>query len=121
MVDDYAEEIVRQTESLRETVRGGDARARVPSCPEWNLGQLVRHVGGTHRWAERCLRAGGAEVWDEQVNKVGSGVTEDLAALDGWLAAGAERLAARCARSARRPGCGHRRRARTQRGSGGAG
>ncbi|MDT0317998.1 maleylpyruvate isomerase family mycothiol-dependent enzyme [Streptomyces millisiae] len=93
VLDDYAEQVVRQTELLREAVRGGDVRARVPSCPEWNLGQLVRHVGGTHRWAAESVRARGAEVSDDLVEDVGTGVDEDLAALDGWLAEGAARLA----------------------------
>jgi hypothetical protein len=27
----------------------------VPSCPGWNAGQLLRHLGG-HRWAEEIVR-----------------------------------------------------------------
>ncbi|MFE6775013.1 maleylpyruvate isomerase family mycothiol-dependent enzyme [Streptomyces sp. NPDC057702] len=51
-------EIARLVETLdREGTRLGDAaeragwRARVPSCPDWTVHDLVTHVGRVHRWA----------------------------------------------------------------------
>ena len=32
----------------------------VPSCPEWDLGRLVGHVGRIHRWAMEAASNGGA-------------------------------------------------------------
>lgn len=32
-----------------------DGAARVPSCPEWTLAELVRHTGEIHRWATAIL------------------------------------------------------------------
>ena len=33
-------------------------KARVPSCPEWTLTDLISHVGGVHRWAAGIVRTG---------------------------------------------------------------
>ncbi|WP_190127917.1 maleylpyruvate isomerase family mycothiol-dependent enzyme [Streptomyces mashuensis] len=87
-------EILLQTTLLRDHVRGADLRAPVPSCPGWNLGQLLRHVGGAHGWAETVVRTRAVgPVSDEQVNDVARFVDEDPDVLDAWLAVGAARLA----------------------------
>jgi len=36
-------------------LRGADLAAPVPSCPEWNLGGLLAHVGVVHRFARRSM------------------------------------------------------------------
>src|SRR5690606_6257205 len=90
----YCDEIVAQTELLRSHARGAEMTTRVPSCPEWNLGQLLRHLGGAHRWVETIIATRAQEeVSDDIVNDVGGYTDEDGVFLDGWLAAGAERLA----------------------------
>jgi uncharacterized protein (TIGR03083 family) len=30
--------------------------AQVPSCPDWNVGQLVQHTGHVHRWVTEIVR-----------------------------------------------------------------
>ena len=35
-----------------------DLRRPVPSCPGWNIADLVAHLGKAHRWAEHAVRAG---------------------------------------------------------------
>lgn len=35
--------------------------AAVPSCPEWNVRELVFHLGAVHRWAARFVRDGRSE------------------------------------------------------------
>jgi uncharacterized protein (TIGR03083 family) len=93
--DRYREEIVAQTDLLRAHVRGADLTAPVPSCPGWNLGQLLRHVGGDHRWADTVVRTrAGEPVSDEAANDLAGYADEDGAVLDPWLAEGAARLAA---------------------------
>ena len=49
-------EIVTQTGLLRSRIRGADLTLPVPSCPGWNAGLLLRHLGGGHRWAEETVR-----------------------------------------------------------------
>ncbi|XVQ15551.1 maleylpyruvate isomerase family mycothiol-dependent enzyme [Spirillospora sp. CA-255316] len=95
--DRHRAEIVRQTELLRETIKDpgrADMTARVPTRPDWNLGQLLRHLGGVHRWAEELVRARAAGTRpDEQIKDVSAHTHEDAAVLDDWLAEGAARLA----------------------------
>ncbi|WP_433755501.1 maleylpyruvate isomerase N-terminal domain-containing protein [Nocardia sp. CA-135398] len=33
-----------------------DPTLPVPDCPGWKLGQLLRYVGGCHRWIETTVR-----------------------------------------------------------------
>lgn len=83
-------EILRQTELLAAAVEGADRTMRVAACPEWNLGQLLDHVGTGHRWAEEIVRTR-ADRWpreDELRNPVGTPRPES------WLVDGAKALVA---------------------------
>ena len=60
--------------------------AGVPSCPEWSLGDLLRHVGTIHRWATEVVRTGAAH--DEPPGS-GPDAADELAA---WLRSGAAEL-----------------------------
>ncbi|MGX1027816.1 maleylpyruvate isomerase family mycothiol-dependent enzyme [Streptomyces sp. SAI-097] len=91
--DRYCDEIDHQVDGLRAVVTSGaDLTATVPTCPDWTLEDLVRHVGRALRWtalivgtrAERDLpvdRAPGAE---------GPAASGDAVALDAWLAESGE-------------------------------
>jgi uncharacterized protein (TIGR03083 family) len=54
--DDHCAQIVAQTEQLRDTITGADLTVPVPSCPGWNLVQLLRHLGGGQHWAAEVVR-----------------------------------------------------------------
>src|ERR1700691_3662464 len=54
--DRYCAEILAQAELLTSVVQGADMTSPVPSCPDWNVGQLLRHLGGVHRWAATIVR-----------------------------------------------------------------
>ncbi len=41
MVDRYAEALLDQTDRLAAMLNAADLGRRVPSCPEWDLRQLV--------------------------------------------------------------------------------
>lgn len=43
---------------LREVAAGADLTARVPSCPDWNVTDLVRHVGAVYLHKVECMRLG---------------------------------------------------------------
>jgi uncharacterized protein (TIGR03083 family) len=92
--DRYCAEIVVQTDLLRSRLEGADLTAPVPSCPDWNLGQLLRHLGGGHRWVETIARTRAAQPpSDEQVRDVSRHRDADPAVLNAWLAEGAAQLA----------------------------
>jgi uncharacterized protein (TIGR03083 family) len=43
---------------------------KVPSCPEWVVGDLVRHVGGVHRWATAIVAGPRTEPWAVDLDEV---------------------------------------------------
>lgn len=88
-------EIVAQIDLLRATIDGADLTVPVPSCPGWNVGQLLRHLGGGQRWAEETVRTRATgPLSDEHFRDLSAYTREDPAVLGPWLAEGAERLAA---------------------------
>ncbi|GAB2995940.1 maleylpyruvate isomerase family mycothiol-dependent enzyme [Streptomyces pseudoechinosporeus] len=94
LLDRYAARIIDQTTQLAAVVDGADATSPVPGCPGWTLAHLLRHVGGTHRWAETVVRTRAAgPVSDEQVNLVEPDADDNLGTLSDWLMEGAARLA----------------------------
>ncbi|WP_405560720.1 maleylpyruvate isomerase family mycothiol-dependent enzyme [Streptomyces sp. NBC_01180] len=93
--DRYCDELLRQTELFGAALAGADLAATVPTCPEWSLGELTRHLGRAHRWAEAIVRKKATEaVPPGQVPDSAGPADEDPEALGDWLASGAARLAA---------------------------
>ncbi|MER6785013.1 maleylpyruvate isomerase family mycothiol-dependent enzyme [Streptomyces sp. NPDC000658] len=91
--DRYCDEIARQVGELRAVVTSGaDLAATVPTCPDWSLEQLVRHMGGALRWVDALVRTRAQEnVPDERIPLLGGPDGEgDPAALDAWLAQSGE-------------------------------
>jgi uncharacterized protein (TIGR03083 family) len=84
--------IVTQTELLTTGVKGADLRARVPSCPDWTLGMLLRHIGGGHRWAEETVRTRATGFLpDDQLRKLDADDSGEVPV--DWLLEGAHRFA----------------------------
>ncbi|MEU8676097.1 maleylpyruvate isomerase family mycothiol-dependent enzyme [Streptomyces sp. NPDC048560] len=93
--DRYCDEILVQTDALRAVLKDADLTARVPTCPEWSLGDLAVHVGGAHRWCAEIVGTRATEdVPDERVPGIAGPEGEEPGALDAWLAEGAEGLVA---------------------------
>ncbi|WP_370945420.1 maleylpyruvate isomerase family mycothiol-dependent enzyme [Amycolatopsis sp. cg5] len=45
-----------QTAGLAANIDGLDPETRVPTCPKWQVRDLVVHVGAAHRWAAEIIR-----------------------------------------------------------------
>ncbi|MFH8338097.1 maleylpyruvate isomerase family mycothiol-dependent enzyme [Streptomyces sp. AM6-12] len=87
--DRYCDEIALQVGQLRELITSGaDLSATVPTCPEWSLEQLVRHMGGALRWSGTVVRERAQEMIPTDRVPLGGGpeARGDAAALDAWLA-----------------------------------
>jgi uncharacterized protein (TIGR03083 family) len=87
--DRYCDEIAHQVGQLRAVVTSGaDLSATVPTCPDWTLEQLVRHMGQALRWVELLVRTRAEENIPDEEIPLGGGpeVRGDPAALDAWLA-----------------------------------
>lgn len=92
--DRFCGELVQQTDLLRATLVDADLAVTVPTCPDWSLGDLARHVGGAHRWAEAIVRTQASEgIPDDEVPGTPGPADSEPAALDSWLAEGASMLA----------------------------
>lgn len=89
--DRHCAEIAGQLGQLRATLAGADLSATVPTCPEWSLGYLARHIGGAVRWAEQLVATRAADdIPEEKVPGIRGPEGDDPAALDAWLAETAE-------------------------------
>jgi uncharacterized protein (TIGR03083 family) len=93
----HCELIVEQAELLAGHLAGHDLRTAVPSCPGWNVGQLVRHVGGAHREATVIAQTGIAPPDDKFRDPThwytGPCTDADVQELREWVTAGARELA----------------------------
>ncbi len=89
--DRYRAELVTQAELLRGHVEGADPARRVPSCPDWTLGQLLRHVGAGVEWAAEIVRT----------RATGPLPDDALRLLDGYQSHAPEPLAAEVVAGAR--------------------
>src|SRR6266542_2413248 len=58
--DRYCDEVITQTGLLRDILQGADLSLTVPTCPDWTLARLVRHIGGNLRSVETAVRTGRA-------------------------------------------------------------
>jgi uncharacterized protein (TIGR03083 family) len=92
--DRLCTEIVAQTDLVRSAIEGADLTVPVPSCPGWNAGQLLRHLGGAQRWTETIVRTRATQPpSDDHFRDLSPYTHEDPAVLDPWLAEGAAQLA----------------------------
>ncbi|MPZ79772.1 MAG: maleylpyruvate isomerase family mycothiol-dependent enzyme [Actinophytocola sp.] len=53
----YLRQVERQAGALRAAVVAAGPDATVPTCPEWTVRALVRHIARVHDWALQALRA----------------------------------------------------------------
>ncbi|ARP72586.1 hypothetical protein LK07_25630 [Streptomyces pluripotens] len=87
--DRYCDEIARQVVQLRDVVTSGaDLSATVPTCPDWSLEDLVRHMGGALRWVDALVRDRAQENIPSDRIPLRGGPEQrgDASALDKWLA-----------------------------------
>src|SRR5688500_5126528 len=60
LVVDWIATIEREGKALAAAARR-DESAAIPSCPGWDMGELVRHCSTAHRWATAGLRSTSTE------------------------------------------------------------
>jgi uncharacterized protein (TIGR03083 family) len=72
---------------LREAAARAGLGAKVPTCPEWDVAQLVIHQGMVHRWAAANLR--GDQHHDPQAAEAEGAAAPDLLS---WYSDGLEAL-----------------------------
>ncbi len=89
----YLDAIAVNASTLVDAAEVAGLDARVPSCPDWVVADLLVHIGQVHRWAAaNTTRAADAEFWSSReidvpvasarADWVREGATELVAALD---------------------------------------
>ncbi|WP_433274724.1 maleylpyruvate isomerase family mycothiol-dependent enzyme [Pseudonocardia xinjiangensis] len=53
---EHADALIEQNRLLGELIAEADPTLEVPSCPGWNVHQLLTHVGRLDRWAAMIVR-----------------------------------------------------------------
>ncbi|MEU0007192.1 maleylpyruvate isomerase family mycothiol-dependent enzyme [Streptomyces sp. NPDC006314] len=90
--DTYREAIARETLRFAEVVKGADPARAVPSCPDWTLADLTRHVGALQRWFCTLLTRLVQE--PPRSRDVDLGLPDDVRDHADWVAAGVPDVAA---------------------------
>ncbi|WP_134322974.1 maleylpyruvate isomerase family mycothiol-dependent enzyme [Cumulibacter soli] len=54
----YLDSLDRSTASIAALASSMDTASHIPSCPNWNVRDLLEHLGGVHAWS-RSVIAGG--------------------------------------------------------------
>jgi uncharacterized protein (TIGR03083 family) len=82
-LDDHLAGLARSGAALRDAAAAAGLTASVPTCPDWNVTDLVIHQGMVHRWAAANLRG-------EADHDTSASTAEGRAAADvlGWYADG---------------------------------
>jgi len=86
---DFRAALLDQTRDFGELIRSADPSTPVPTCPEWTLTQLFRHVGRGNRWAAQIIADRRAERLDPRDVRDGKPPDDPDAAVD-WLNKGAQ-------------------------------
>jgi uncharacterized protein (TIGR03083 family) len=82
-LEDHVEALVHSGAALREAAAAAGLHAKVPTCPAWDVTDLVTHQGMVHRWAAANLR--GDSDHDTSASEAEARAAADLF---GWYSAG---------------------------------
>jgi uncharacterized protein (TIGR03083 family) len=88
----YCDLIIARTDMLRSHIEGADLAAPVPTCPNWTLAQMLRHLGLAQRWVETIVSTRATKAVPNNAHDVLEYAEKDPAVLGDWLAEGAAQL-----------------------------
>lgn len=95
---DFTQALIAENAAFAELLREADLTTPVPTCPEWTLDQLMRHVGRGDRWCAQIVAEQSAEAIDPRTVADGKPPTGRDQMVD-WLHAGPRRLVDAVART----------------------
>jgi uncharacterized protein (TIGR03083 family) len=82
----------REGAALGDAADGVDPDVPVGIVPDWSLREVVRHIGGIHRWATAMLGERRTERWNTTLLEVVGGAWPDDDELVDWYRAGLAEL-----------------------------
>ncbi|GAY16380.1 maleylpyruvate isomerase family mycothiol-dependent enzyme [Mycobacterium sp. shizuoka-1] len=95
---DFATALIAENAAFADLLRDADLSIPVPTCPEWTLEQLMRHVGRGDRWCAQIVAEQSMDFIDPRTVEGGkppAGRDNEIA----WLHAGAQQLVDAVART----------------------
>ncbi|MFJ9447492.1 maleylpyruvate isomerase family mycothiol-dependent enzyme [Kitasatospora sp. NPDC101235] len=87
-ITEHIDALRREGNRLAEAAARTELSAPVPTCPEWQLVDLLRHIGYVHRWAATILSQGLRAPLDETGAQAAVGPLPSDAALLDWYREG---------------------------------
>lgn len=92
-VAEHIASLRREGDLLAAAATRTDPDTPVPTCPDWRMRDLVRHIGGVHRWAATYVAESRSQPMDEaEEHKVMDTWPPDDAHLVEWFREGHARL-----------------------------
>jgi len=91
-IEEHIAALRREGERMAQAVERADLDAAVPTCPDWTVRELTRHVGRTHRWAATYVREGRTAMMSPEEGELAWGEMPDDTALVGWFRDGHGRI-----------------------------
>jgi uncharacterized protein (TIGR03083 family) len=85
--DRFTDLAVAEIEAMAATCAGADPSTPVPTCPGWDLAELMQHTGEIHRWAATMVEQSSQKRLKRE--QLDWGVPADPADLASWLGEGA--------------------------------
>ncbi|MFJ9952921.1 maleylpyruvate isomerase family mycothiol-dependent enzyme [Kitasatospora sp. NPDC091207] len=87
-ITEHIDALRREGVLLADAAARTDLTAPVPTCPDWQLRDLVLHTGRVHRWATAYVRDGHRTPLDADGERAAWGPEPSEAALVDWFRAG---------------------------------
>lgn len=90
-ITEHIDALQREGRLLAAAATGTELNAPIPTCPNWRMRDLVRHVGGVHRWATGYVGDRRTEMWNVDLDDIVGTWPADLDLID-WFREGHTRL-----------------------------
>ncbi len=91
-ITEHIDALQREGKLLAVAATRTELDAPIPTCPDWRMRDLVRHVGGVHRWATGYVGNRHTEMLDVDLDDlVDTWPADDLDLID-WFREGHTRL-----------------------------
>jgi uncharacterized protein (TIGR03083 family) len=69
-VDQFVSVVATEGEKFAAAARRGDLETPVPTCPGWNVRDLVRHLGEIHLWAAARVARRTTKLWLDDLSEL---------------------------------------------------
>jgi uncharacterized protein (TIGR03083 family) len=87
-ISEHIAALRREGELLAASAAAADLDTPIPTCPEWRMRDLLRHVGDVHRWAATHVGQRRTQPRDEEEEAAMLGLWPDDDTLVDWFRAG---------------------------------